>query len=236
MEDHMNYMDKNVTIGGVVAELPEASRIFGEYGIDFCCGGHRNLDTVIKEQGINEEAIYQELEAAQKERSDSYKEGNFKTMEPAALTTYIEDTHHSYLREVLPQISELLGTILRVHGANHTELFEIYRLFGTLKADLEQHLLKEETMLFPSFADKDAHREQIGKLSEEIINEHEAAGEILGKLRSITHNYSIPEDVCNTFRKTYEMLEAMEIDLHQHIHLENNILLKDYDVRKAAIL
>lgn len=227
----MNYKDSNVTIGGVVADLPKASQIFSKYGIDYCCGGHRNLYVVIKEQGIDEKAIYTELEAAQKERKDNYKEGSFTTMKPTALTSYIEDKHHSYLREKLPEISTLLGTILRVHGADHTELFEVYRLFGTLKADLEQHLLKEETMLFPSFTEEDNNQDGIAKLSAEIIKEHEAAGEILGKLREVTKNYTIPEDVCGTFRKAYTLLEEMENDLHEHIHLENNILLKKYDLR-----
>ncbi|BBH27909.1 hypothetical protein SG0102_28430 [Intestinibaculum porci] len=30
------------------------------------------------------------------------------------------------------------------------------------------------------------------------------------QLRSITHNYAIPGDVCNTFKATYEMLEAFD--------------------------
>ncbi len=227
----MNYKDKNVTIGTVVADLPKASMIFSEYGIDFCCGGHRKLSVVIKEQKIDEVAIYNELEAAQKERSDSYQNGNPSSMQPTVLTSYIEDTHHSYMRVALPEISELLGTIVRVHGASHTELFDIYRLFGALKSDLEQHLLKEEMMLFPSFADEENNQERIAKLSKEIIGEHEAAGEILGKLRNITNDYRIPADVCGTYARTYQLLEEMEKDLHQHIHLENNILLRDYDLR-----
>jgi regulator of cell morphogenesis and NO signaling len=227
----MDYKDKNVTIGKVVAELPKASRIFSEYGIDFCCGGHRKPYVVIREQGLNVEKIVQELEDAQKERIEGYREQDFTSMKPAALTNYIEDTHHSYLREAMPEITDLLGTILRVHGSNHTELFEVYKLFGTLKADLEQHLLKEETILFPALGEAD-NQEKISRLSREIIQEHEAAGEILAKLRNVTGNYSIPEGVCGTFVKTYEMLHEMEQDLHQHIHLENNILLKEYDDRQ----
>lgn len=227
----MNYKDKDITIGAVVSELPKASQILAEYGIDFCCGGHRKLYIVIKDQGLDEEKIVKELEAAQTERKDSYKDNSFSTMSPAVLTDYIEDTHHSYMREVLPEIAELLGTILRVHGRSHTEIFEVYKLFGALKTDLEQHLLKEETMLFPAFTEEEQNQGDIQKLSEDIIREHEAAGEILAKLRMVTNDYQIPDDVCGTFERTYHLLEEMESDLHQHIHLENNILLKDYDYR-----
>ncbi|MDF2511841.1 MAG: hypothetical protein K0S04_1707 [Herbinix sp.] len=227
----MNFRDHNITIGSVVAELPRASKIFGGYGIDFCCGGHRNLSAVIKEQGISEEAIYLALEEAQKEREETYKDISFNTMSPTVLSTYIEDRHHNYLRETLPEIAELLATILRVHGNKHTELFEVYRLYGMLKSDLEQHLLREETMLFPSFEDEAANQKQIAEQSAIIITEHEAAGEVLEKLRHATKHYQIPEGVCGTYRKTFELLEELEMDLHEHIHLENNILLKNYDTR-----
>ncbi len=227
----MNVRDHNITIGSVVAELPKASRIFGGYGIDFCCGGHKNLRAVIKEQGIAEEAIYSDLEEVQREREESYKDISFNTMSPTVLSAYIEDRHHNYLRETLPEIAQLLATILRVHGNKHTELFEVYRLYGMLKSDLEQHLLREETMLFPAFEEEMANEKAIAEQSAIIIAEHEAAGEVLEKLRHATKHYQIPQDVCGTFRKTYELLEELEMDLHEHIHLENNILLKNYDTR-----
>ncbi|MDF2942062.1 MAG: hypothetical protein K0S01_920 [Herbinix sp.] len=227
----MNLLDKNTTIGGIVAELPKASQVFGEFGIDFCCGGHRKLYDVINEQGIDEKGIYEALQLAQQERSDSYKEHNFTDMSPSVLTDYIEDTHHSYTRHALTDITELLSTLIRVHGKNHKELFEIYRLFGALKTDLEQHLIKEETMLFPALAQMDGDQEEILGIATDIIKEHEAAGEVLVELRLVTKDYSLPEDACGTYNRAYEMLEELEKDLHQHIHLENNILLKEYDKR-----
>ncbi len=226
----MNYNDKNVTIGEVVVAIPEATQIFREVGIDFCCGGHRLLVDVIKEQGVNETDLFIKLGQAKEERESRYRnqDNNFSNMSPAVLSAYIEDTHHSYLRHALPEASELLNTVLRVHGKNHRELFDIYRLFGQLKTDLEQHLLKEETILFPDFDEADENHEEIIKLTEEIITEHEAAGEILRELRRITKNYKVLADACNTFQKTYTILEEIEQDLHQHIHLENNILLQQY--------
>lgn len=228
----MNIMDRNATIGGVVAELPQAARIFSEYGIDYCCGGNRRLYDVIKAQEINEKAIYYDLEKALMERKRGYSnQSDFTAMESSALSTYIEDTHHSYLRNVLPETAEILNIVLRAHGKNHPDLFQVYRLFGTLKTDLEQHLLKEETMLFPALSREGATREEITILTTDIINEHVAAGDILSELRSSTNNYEVPADACPTFARAYEMLEELEQDLHQHIHLENNILLKEYDLR-----
>lgn len=226
----MNYNDKNATIGGVVVTIPQATQIFNEFGIDFCCGGHRLLAEVIQEQGVNEQELFARLEQAQEERRSGYqnKENDFEEMSPAVLSAYIEDTHHGYLRQAMPEISELLNTILRVHGKNHRELFKVYQLYGQLKTDLEQHLLKEETILFPVLEHAADNRKEVVELTEEIITEHEGAGEILRELRHITGDYKLPADACNTFKKAYSMLEEMEHDLHQHIHLENNILLQEY--------
>lgn len=226
----MRFQDKKATIGEVVVELPKATEVFKEFGIDFCCGGHRNLEEVIVEQKIEKNALFEKLEKLFQERKSGYKNqgSGFEQMNNEALTTYIEDTHHVYMRGVLPELSQLLNTLIRVHGKNHSELFELYRTFGLLKTDLEQHLLKEETMLFPDLKEAEENKQQIIDLTQTIISEHEAAGELLEKMRVITKNYQVPKDACNTYIKAYRLLEEMEDDLHQHIHLENNILLKEY--------
>ncbi len=57
-----------------------------------------------------------------------------------------------------------------------------------------------------------------------MMQEHDGAGEALRSLRSVTHEYTLPADACISFRTLYQALQAFEADLHQHIHLENNIL------------
>jgi regulator of cell morphogenesis and NO signaling len=229
----MRYQDKDATIGEVVIEIPKATDIFKEFGIDYCCGGHRRLAEVVQEQKIDAKKLYERLEQAYEIRKKEYEKmsNRYEEMSPVVLATYIDDTHHGYLRHALPEAIDLLSTILRVHGKNHKELFEVYRLFGQLKSDLEQHLLKEETMLFPDLEDIDSNLSDIIELTQTIISEHEAAGELLKELRRVTTDYKLPEDACGTFARTYSLLEEIEEDLHQHIHLENNILLKDYSSR-----
>jgi regulator of cell morphogenesis and NO signaling len=57
-----------------------------------------------------------------------------------------------------------------------------------------------------------------------MLAEHDGVGEILLSLRKITGGYTPPDDACTTYRATYAELEALENDLHLHIHLENNVL------------
>jgi len=63
------------------------------------------------------------------------------------------------LRKTLPRLSELTTKILRVHGSNHESLFRVHKLFHSLKAELEQHLIKEEEILFPVIREYDAIRQ-----------------------------------------------------------------------------
>ena len=37
-------------------------------------------------------------------------------------------------------------------------------------------------------------------------------------------DFTVPADGCTTYRVAMQELEAFERDLHQHVHLENNIL------------
>lgn len=232
----MRFTDGTWTVGAVVAQLPEAAEVFGAVGIDYCCGGNRLLLEVIKQQGIDKTALFNALGKVQQQRSSGYNGmgHRFTEMEPTVLSTYIEDTHHVYLRGALPRITELLNTVLRAHGKNHRELFAVYGTFGRLKGDIEQHLFKEEALLFPSFTDEAHNKSEIAALTAEIIAEHESAGRLLEQLRVETNNYRLPADACSSYKKAYDMLIELENDLHQHIHLENNILLRGYDARASA--
>jgi regulator of cell morphogenesis and NO signaling len=57
-----------------------------------------------------------------------------------------------------------------------------------------------------------------------MMMEHDTAGEILREMRALTSDYKVPPDACISYQTLYQALENFEKDLHQHIHLENNIL------------
>jgi regulator of cell morphogenesis and NO signaling len=224
----MNTIDRNRTVGSVVAEIPQAAELFMEYKIDFCCGGDRPLAEVLEESGIDEEEILTRLEEIQRAQPPSAESTDFRKMTPLELIDYIENTHHVYVKKTLPELGDLSTTVLRAHGSNHEELFRVHKLFNNLKTELEEHLIKEEVMLFPKIraqqtgpaADGAGIRERMA----ETVEEHETAGAVLKELREITGDYTVPADGCPTYRLTYEKLEELEADLFRHIHLENNLL------------
>jgi regulator of cell morphogenesis and NO signaling len=152
------------------------------------------------------------------------------------LVDHILEVHHAYMKDTLPRIGELIQKVLHAHGAHHGEMLQrLQDLYQALAGELSGHLLKEEAILFPYIVAAEAHRHggsarpaacfaSVGNPIRQMEHEHESAGQTLAQIRKVTGDYSLPEDVCPTFRALYEELERMERDLHQHIHLENNIL------------
>ena len=133
------------------------------------------------------------------------------------------------MRRELPQLSDLSTTILRVHGASHEELSKVHRLFHNLKMEIDQHLIKEEEIVFPlirGYAENptSSQLKRIIEVDSELMKEHDGVGDVLKELRKVTDQYSVPEDGCATYEMTYLKLKDMESNLFQHIHLENNIL------------
>lgn len=216
-------IQNNMTVGDVAANLPGALAVFQELKIDFCCGGKTPMAEALTASGMTLDEFVARAAKKTEARRENAASPDFAHMKPGALADYIEDTHHEYLRHALPEIDELLVVVLGAHGTNHPELFNLYKLFGNLKAELTQHLVKEEVLLFPALS---KGVEPAAGLAAEIVAEHEGAGAILESMRSVSRDYAPPEDACMTYRRVYELLPALEADLHQHIHLENNILLR----------
>ena len=223
-------------IGDIVARFPKAGNIFTEYSIDFCCGGHRPLSEAIKEQGLDEKEVLGRLgESYQEILGHDQKDIDWRQASTTKLIDHILNTHHAYMRRELPQLSDLSTTILRVHGASHGEvLSKVHRLFHNLKMEIDQHLIKEEEIVFPLIRDyvetsNSAQLKRIVDLNSELMKEHDGAGDVLKELRKITDQYRVPEDGCPTYMKTYRKLEDLESNLFQHIHLENNILFPSFE-------
>ncbi|GAB6098259.1 iron-sulfur cluster repair di-iron protein [Halanaerocella petrolearia] len=228
MEQQFNSSEK---IGEIVSKFPKASDIFKEYNIDFCCGGDRELKAAIVEKELDEEEILTQLEESYQDTKEKLNnEIDWKKSSLTELTEHIINNHHAYLYDELPKLNKLVVKILRVHGNKHKDtLSKVHKLFNELRIELEQHLITEEEMLFPLIKEyekgsSNVSLKRIVDIIEQLEGEHDGAGDILKEIREITDQYLVPDDVCTTFRSTYDRLINLESDLFQHIHLENNIL------------
>ncbi|MGG0188052.1 iron-sulfur cluster repair di-iron protein [Bacillus rhizoplanae] len=217
-------------IGDIVTQFPKASDLFKSYRIDFCCGGNKQLIDAINERNLSAEEVITNLNTLYYETKLLNEAAiDWTIASYSELIDYIVNKHHRYLNEELPQLSPYVTKVLRVHGSEQPHLAKIHKLFHELKTELEQHLIKEETEDFPlilAFEQNptDENYTKLRKVVEELESEHSHAGNIIKELRNITNDFTPPEGACGTYRLVYQRLAALESDLFQHIHLENNIL------------
>jgi regulator of cell morphogenesis and NO signaling len=222
------------TVREYALEIPAATRIFEKLGIDYCCGGGKSLPDACTAAGVSVVEVLDSLNADSKSVATSAAE-DWQALSQAELITHIVDKHHAFTREELVRLDALLTKVSGVHGQNHPELFQIQDQFGKLRGELEPHMLKEESVLFPYIVrmEEAAAANQtlppppfrtVQNPVRVMMAEHDAAGYILGKMREASSNYAVPPDGCISYKTLYSALAVLEVDLHQHIHLENNIL------------
>ncbi|MCZ7590101.1 MAG: iron-sulfur cluster repair di-iron protein [Gaiella sp.] len=213
-------IDPSRTVAELVLEQPSRARVFDELGVDYCCGGKRSLHEACEARGVDVQAAVSALGAAVDEPAGE-TERNWAEVPLVELCDHIVAAHHDRLREELPRLDGLLEKVVRAHGAERPELAEIRETFTALRAELEEHMTTEEEDLFPLVARGGPYDEsQVAELE----HEHEFAGSSLARLRELSGGYDLDRALCNTHRATIDGLRELELDLHQHIHEENNIL------------
>ena len=222
------------TVGEIAAETPSATREFEKLGIDYCCGGSRTLGEACADAKISVDDALARLEKglATTQPGDN-KDWQHQLL--ADLIDHIKTTHHVFVRDESSRIEALTAKVVGVHGNNHPELLQVQQVFSALAAELSVHLMKEEQVLFPymvrmeesALAGEPVPPAMFGTVVNPVrmmMQEHDGAGDAARSLRAITRDYRVPEDACISYRTLYQALQGFEADLHQHIHLENNIL------------
>jgi regulator of cell morphogenesis and NO signaling len=228
-------LDTSTTVRELAVREPVATRIFEKLKIDYCCGGGKTLEAACAVAGVRAEDVLQLLAEARQSQAASDEQMDFRTSSLTELVGHILDKHHVFTKEEMERLDALTEKVCSAHGQNHPELLRVRTLFQTLCEDLKPHMFKEEQVLFPYVIrlEAAASRKQtmmpppFGTVRNPVrmmMFEHDTAGELLRELREATSNYAVPQDACISYRTLYQALEAFEQDLHQHIHLENNIL------------
>ncbi|SKB29876.1 iron-sulfur cluster repair di-iron protein [Daejeonella lutea] len=225
--------DKVETIGEMVTKDYRKAQVFKKFGIDFCCGGKKTVEEVCLTKGLDSAKIISELEAVQnQEPAAGHK---FDEWPLDFLADYIINTHHDYVKNNVPFITELANKVAKVHRQGHPETIEIANIFNEVGKDLSLHLMKEENIVFPYVkalvqntktgeASPIAAFDSIETPTQMMEMEHEQAGEAMAAIRELTADYTLPEGACTSYTLLYKKLQEFENDLFNHVHLENNIL------------
>jgi regulator of cell morphogenesis and NO signaling len=222
-------------VGELAAENPAATRVFEELGIDYCCGGDNTLEQACRAARLPLEQVTDSMEMALETGRAMAQDQDWRTGSLAGLIVHIRSKHHQYTRAAIARLGPLFDKVCSVHGENHPELARIRAAFGGLAQELATHLMKEEMVLFPYIVRmEEAVLEKspvlpapFGSIRNPIsmmLHEHDGAGQALREMRAAGNGYIAPADACASYCSLYQALAEFETDLHQHIHLENNIL------------
>ena len=220
------------SVGSIVKDNYAAARVFKNFGIDFCCGGTASLGDACRMAGADLERVVEALG----ELSDGATEAiPFDSWPTDLLIDYVLNIHHRNIRAKGPQLLRDIEHVASVHGTAHPQLCQLVTLFAESLEDLENHLQKEEQVLFPycyelfeaslsGHAHGSMHCGTVANPIRVMLREHSDEGTRYKYIRNLMNGFTAPEDACTSYRLMLDDLEAFMNGLFEHIHIENNIL------------
>ncbi len=214
-------------LGVLARDIPGVTRVFRQFGFDFCCNGHEPLREAAARKGLAAEQVEQAIRAAQ--AAGNAQAVDWRHSDPVQLIAHIETRYHAEHRQQLPELIRLAERVERVHGARAECPHGLSAHLRAVEAELLQHMHKEERILFPLLSAGRLGTAQgpIGVMRDE----HLQHGRDLETLNRLAHELQLPDDACNTWRALYIGLQQFREDLMEHIHLENNLLFEGVPLR-----
>lgn len=219
----MSDLSTSASVGLWAALHPSAIRAFERHHIDFCCRGARPLSLACAEVGVVPEALLAEISALEQAGPTPRRWDDAPLPE---LIDHILADFHAPLPGELQRLGDLLDKVRRVHGGKSLEaeqrLSAVAQHFRQLREELDVHLAKEERILFPWI--RSGRGATAGGPVQVMLLEHDGTADLLRRIRALTHDHVAPEGACATWRALWQGLQALESSLHEHIHLESNVL------------
>lgn len=221
----MARISTSTSVADLVVDRPSRAQIFEELGLDYCCRGKRLLGEACESRGLDAGLVVTLLrvEAA----GDEQPEVDWSTASIAQLCDHIVEAHHGYLRRELPRLARLWRRVERLHGAGAPAVREVRLTFDLLREELERHTVDEEQTVFPclrELADGGRADDVLAAALATLEHEHATTGDLLTRLEDLTDGYDSASALSTTHRQAIDGLRELELDLHDHIHEENNLL------------
>lgn len=222
-------IDPTQPIGRLAAARPELIPVLDRFGLDYCCHGQRSLDEACAAAGL---AVGEVLAALGAPVAGSVGgERDWTAASMSELADHIEATHHAFARRAFERLDQLAPRVAAAHGAAHPELSQVGEVVAELKAEMLDHMVREERVLFPWLRRLESgsaiHIGPPWSVQRPITcmeHDHVLVAEGFDRLRALTSNYAVPEDACGSYRAMLSLLGELERDTRLHIHKENNIL------------
>lgn len=212
-------------IGRIAADHPLTTRVFARHRLDYCCGGDRTLAAVCEAKGLDPNEVLREVEreCAGARGADEADAMGWEGASDRQIIDHIVAAYHEPLREELPRLTAMARKVAAVHGELRPDSLPILATsVAALQAELERHMAEEERDVFPRILG--GANGDTGDRLADLEHDHAEAGEALERIRELTGDYEVPAEACGTWRALWHGLEDLERTMHEHVHLENNVL------------
>lgn len=215
----MLHIERKSDVGTLAVELPAATRVFIENGIDFCCAGPRSIDTACYASQIETRQVLEEItRSCLEQRSMQPADGSME-----ALMDFIMDRYLRPLRAKLSAIESLLDKTIYIHGAGlYGNREGVRAVFSNLSAHLWDHLQKKEDVLFPTILSGNGWSARHS--FKEMRESHEKLSQHLDILHRLTAGFVTTPTMCVAEKALMTSLQELATDVAAQFHMENNIL------------
>lgn len=222
---------ENKLIADIVLDNINTSKVFKEYHIDYSIDGNKNFLSVCELYKIDTKKIVHKLSAVNKE---VYYLQNYNSWKLDFLIEFLSDIHHDYKEENILLLKEYGNKVADLYGYAYPELIQVNTLIQGVSEEILEHMKNEETILFPylnellklenGVSTLKYHFSKKIKIIDSFEDEHFKIRKTFQKIAKLTKYYTLPKNVCDSFKLLYVKLKSFDDRLQDHIHIENNIL------------
>lgn len=209
-------LQPTLTVSQLAATHPASVSVLQRHGIDFLGTSRTSLEDVCRQLSLDPIELLAEIRA-----EEDRHEGDAPV---ERLVRQMLQAYHHVLREELPRLHRLAQRVLQGDAQRDAEtLTAVLDTFLDLRASVEDHVAREERATAP-LADRVQDPVTGPALAYTLRQEHEAIGSLLRRLRRVTRDFTPPEGAGLPWHELWRGLEGLEVSLHDHVRLVNNVL------------
>jgi regulator of cell morphogenesis and NO signaling len=222
------------SIRQIVTAEPSAAAVFERFEIDLCSQADAQLERVCAELQLSVDQVLEKLADAES-RATGAVAPDLGSYSLTRLVQHIVRNHHQAVRMELPRFAELSQRIASRHGNQAPHFRTVATLVEQLRSDMFAHLEKEEQILFPYIVRlEEAAQDHCGAPAgcfrsiahpvAVMVQDHDSAEGIMARIGEMTDGFEPPAWACPRNTAFHAGLAGFANDLHQHVHVENDLL------------
>ncbi len=226
-------IDRDMPIGDIAREIPDAPTVFEKWNVDYFCHGETSLAEACGAVGIGVEELLEDLRDLERNAEPLVRQ-QWSGESLETLARHVTDHFHQPARRSLDTLLHLASEVESIYGTTHSELRELTVLLGTLATRVRAHMIDEERTVFPwvtmvehSLAGvEESPVSRSGSIAQPIhhlLEQHDEILTLIEGIRTVTSGYAAPCDACPSYRELYRSLQRFEASIRTHLQLENSV-------------